>query len=55
MLPERRRTVNHSTLLRTDRSQPDPGQELSGERRDQTVDQASELVAADHATFTSMI
>jgi hypothetical protein len=45
ILTERRQIVNHSSLLRTDRSQPDPGQELSGERRDQTVDQASELAA----------
>jgi hypothetical protein len=54
MLPERRRTVNHSTLLRTDRSQPDPGQELSGERRDQTVDQASELAAGIVVGLTSV-
>jgi hypothetical protein len=47
MLAERRRIVNHSTLLRTDRSQLDPGQELSGERRDLIVDQMGKLAARD--------
>jgi hypothetical protein len=47
MLAERRRIVNHSTFLRTDRSQLDPGQELSGERRDLIVDQMGKLAARD--------
>jgi hypothetical protein len=47
MLTERRRIVNSSSLLRTNRSQFGPSKRLSGERRDQTVDQASELAARD--------
>ena len=47
MLAERRRIVNRSGPLRTDRSQFGPSKRLSGERRDQTVDQASELAARD--------
>jgi hypothetical protein len=45
MLAEWRRIVNHLGLLRTDRSQRGPSWRLSGERRDQTVGQASELAA----------
>jgi hypothetical protein len=45
ILTERRQIVNCSSFLRTDRSQFGPSWRLSGERRDQTVDQASDLAA----------
>jgi len=45
ILTERRQIVNHSSLLRTDRSKLGTSWPLSGERRNQTVDQASELAA----------
>jgi hypothetical protein len=54
MLAERRRIVNRSSLLRTDRSQFGPSWRLSGECRDQTVDQASELAAGIMFGLTSV-
>jgi hypothetical protein len=54
MLSERRRIVNCSSLLRTDRSKYGPSWRLSGERRDQTVDQASELAAGIVFGLTSV-
>jgi hypothetical protein len=54
MLSERRRIVNCSSLLRTDRSKFGPSWRLSGERRDQTVDQASELAAGIVFGLTSV-
>jgi hypothetical protein len=43
ILTERRRIVNRFRLLRTDRSHLRVGWGLPGERRDQTVNQASKL------------